>query len=95
MKTFEVKTTKTTIKKYHYKDLPIYTIYDSGVSLWYYRCRNAEGRTKCDVVRISNNFDQISYEDTSLSAVFSEENKKATEDDWNNAIHKLMNYIRK
>ena len=23
----------------------------------------------------------------------SEENKKATEDDWNNAIHKLMNYI--
>ena len=94
MEKFKVEYKTTTIKEYNASDLPIYKVWDSGLSEWYYRCRILDGRLKCDVIKMSNNMDSITYDTTTLSCVFNEYNIKVDEDAWRNAMHRLINHIR-
>ena len=43
---------------------------------------------------MSNNMDSITYDTTTLSCVFNEDNIKVDEDAWRNAMHRLINHIR-
>ena len=91
-KTFTVPVVKTTHKKYKASDLPIYKKW-MGVKDWIYRCRIVDGRIECDLLKIGEG--DFEYSRTSLEATFGPDNKDITEDEWRNAMHKFMKYLRK
>ena len=91
--TFTVEVPTTTLKEYNASDLPIYKKWNGGVKDWIYRCRIVDGRIGCDLLKIGDG--DFEYSRTSLEATFGPDNKDITEDEWRNAMHKFMKYLRK
>lgn len=91
-KTFQVKTTTTTIKEYNAKDLPAYFKWDKGLNDWFFRARVREGKIVCDLLKpVAEGF-TLTY--TTIDSTFHQDNKAITEDDWQNQMHKFSKQLR-
>tara|TARA_R100000322_G_scaffold41717_1_gene26320 strand:- start:2283 stop:2585 length:303 start_codon:yes stop_codon:yes gene_type:complete len=79
---------ETIIKTIDASDLPVYTQWGE---YHFYRVRNAEGRILCDRL----NIDTFEYKPTFIDICLDASNKRVTKNEWQNAMHKFMNYLRK
>jgi hypothetical protein len=82
----------TAFKKLHADDLPVYKKWEKGIGVWFFRLRNLKGHIICDLIKISDHFE---YSQTSISLVMSEENVDSNEEEFNNAICKLITHLEK
>lgn len=80
-------------KKIHATDLPIYRKWICGTSIYFYRGRIVDGRLICDSIKITDR--GIEYGTTYLSSVMSETHVESDEEEFNNAICKLITYLEK
>ena len=84
---------QTSYKKIHATDLPIYRKWICGTSIYFYRGRIVDGRLICDSIKITDR--GIEYGTTYLSSVMSESHVESDEEEFNNAICKLITYLEK
>ena len=84
---------QTSYKKIHATDLPIYRKWICGASIYFYRGRIVDGRLICDSIKITDK--GIEYGTTYLSSVMSESHIESDEEEFNNAICKLITYLEK
>jgi len=89
----ELKYEQKSYKKLNYADLPIYRKWNVGDSTYYYRGRIVEGRLVCD--KIFEGEHKIEYSTTHLSSIMDQDNKESNEEEFNNAICKLITYLEK
>ena len=90
-KTYEYE--QTSYKKIRSTDLPIYRKWICGTSIYFYRGRIVDGRLICDSIKITDR--GIEYGTTYLSSVMSESHVESDEEEFNNAICKLITYLEK
>tara|TARA_R110000823_G_scaffold208183_1_gene338610 strand:- start:890 stop:1258 length:369 start_codon:yes stop_codon:yes gene_type:complete len=82
-------------------DLPVYRkwIWNSMLTPDETRCKMIfridiiQGRLECDRIKFEDN-DKIEFDTGNHSIVLDSDFQAATEDEWNNSVHKLMKYIR-
>ena len=84
---------QTSYKKIRSTDLPIYRKWICGASIYFYRGRIVDGRLICDSIKITDR--GIEYGTTYLSSVMSESHIESDEEEFNNAICKLITYLEK
>ena len=84
---------QTSYKKIRSTDLPIYRKWICGTSIYFYRGRIVDGRLICDSIKITDK--GIEYGTTYLSSVMSESHIESDEEEFNNAICKLITYLEK
>ena len=84
---------QTSYKKIRSTDLPIYRKWICGASIYFYRGRIVDGRLICDSIKITDK--GIEYGTTYLSSVMSENHIESDEEEFNNAICKLITYLEK
>lgn len=84
---------QTSYKKIHATDLPIYRKWICGTSIYFYRGRIVDGRLICDSIKITDR--GIEYGTIYLSSVMSESHVESDEEEFNNAICKLITYLEK
>ena len=84
---------QTSYKKIRSTDLPIYRKWICGTSIYFYRGRIVDGRLICDSIKITDR--GIEYGTTYLSSVMSESHIESDEEEFNNAICKLITYLEK
>lgn len=84
---------QTSYKKIRSTDLPIYRKWICGTSIYFYRGRIVDGRLICDSIKITDR--GIEYGTTYLSSVMSESHVESDEEEFNNAICKLITYLEK
>ena len=89
----ELEYEQKSYKKLHASDLPIYRKWTVGDSTYYYRGRIVEGRLVCD--KIYEGEHKIEYSTTHLSSIMDQDNKESNEEEFNNAICKLITYLEK
>jgi hypothetical protein len=78
---------ETIIKTIDASDLPIYTKWHNSI----YRLRNVDGRIVGDKL---NTFD-MEYSQSCIDICLDVEHKRVGVDEWRNAMHKFMNYLKK
>lgn len=94
IKESELEYTETSYKKLNASDLPIYRKWScGGDSIYLYRGRIVDGRLICDKIYINN--ECVEYGVTYLSTVMSQEHTESNEEEFNNAICKLITYLEK
>ncbi len=91
--TFQVEVQTSTIKEYKSTDLPIYKKWTHGVGCWIYRCRMVDGKIKCDIIKVFNN--EYEYTTSNITNTFHRDNIDITEDEWRNAMHNFLKYLKK
>ena len=84
---------QTSYKKIRSTDLTIYRKWSCGTSIYFYRGRIVDGRLICDSIKITDR--GIEYGTTYLSSVMSESHVESDEEEFNNAICKLITYLEK
>ena len=89
----ELEYNEINYKKLHATDLPIYRKWICGTSTYFYRGRIVDGRLICDSIKITDK--GIEYGTTYLSSVMSESHIESDEEEFNNAICKLITYLEK
>jgi hypothetical protein len=89
----ELKYEQKSYKKLHASDLPIYRKWINGNNLYFYRGRIVDGKLICDKIHIEK--DSIEYLTTFLSTIMSEDNEESNQEEFNNAICKLITYLEK
>ena len=89
----EYKESKMKLKYLKSTDLPIYRKWLNGTSTWYYRLRNVEGRIVCDI--IMDVLNEIAYRHGTVTCIMAEENVKSNEEEFGNAICKLLTHLEK
>ena len=89
----ELQYEQKSYKKLNYADLPIYRKWSVGDSMYYYRGRIVEGRLVCDRIYVGKN--SVEYSTTFLSSIMNQDNKEIDEEEFNNAICKLITYLEK
>ena len=87
MEDIKYNSTETILKTLRAEDLPVYTSWDNTR---FYRVRHVDGRTVCDRLNIKDG----EYCQSILDVCLDKTHKRINEEDWNNAVHKLMKYIR-
>ena len=89
--TFEVKETTTTIKKYNATDLPLYFKWSSGISDWFFRVRNRDGKIVTDLLKMTSEGYELTY--STVQSAFDKTNEKCEEIEWRNVMHKFINQL--
>ena len=84
---------QTSYKKIRSTDLPIFRKWICGTSIYFYRGRIVDGRLICDSIKITDK--GIEYGTTYLSSVMRESHIESDEEEFNNAICKLITYLEK
>jgi hypothetical protein len=94
--TFQVEHRETTMKSYKHSDLPVYTQWSAGYgknpNSWTYRCRVREGKLIGELLK--ETAEGVEYQYSTVGSVFSLDNKRVTEDECNNKMHKFMNELK-